>query len=369
MNNIIPKKQIRIDRSNELFMHRCLELASNGLGYVEPNPMVGAVIVHKGEVIGEGYHRHFGQAHAEVHAIRSVKDDKILRSSTLYVNLEPCVHTGKTPPCTDLILEKKIPAVVIGTSDPNSLVAGKGIERLKKHGVKVINGILENDCYILNRRFFTFHKLKRPYVILKWAQTQDGFIDKQRKHGEPIGVNWISNPFSLNLVHKWRTEEQSIMVGTNTIVKDNPMLNVRYWIGRNPVRVIIDRKLRIPKTYNIWDDSQKTLIFNEKKNGKHGQTEWIKISLSDYNLNEVFHYLYQKNIVSIMVEGGKELLEYLIRSDLWDEARIFKGDKIFKKGVKAPELISSSMFQCDILNDKLIFYRNLRKSNYSTSIS
>ena len=264
---------MKVDKTNspdEVFMQRCLELAGNGLGYVAPNPMVGAVVVHKGEVIGEGYHRQFGQAHAEVNAIQAVKDSSLLEESTLYVNLEPCVHTGKTPPCTDLILAKKIPSVVIGTPDPNPLVQGKGIEKLIKSGIQVTTGIIEDACRDLNKRFFTFHKLKRPYIILKWAQTKDGFIDIKRKAGESIGVNWITSPLSRDLVHKWRSEEQGIMAGTHTVIMDNPHLNVRHWNGKNPVRIVLDRSLKIPKHFHVLDNKQ-SLIGQRKDRQKRRQ--------------------------------------------------------------------------------------------------
>jgi len=352
---------MKVDKTkpaDEIFMHRCLELAINGLGHVAPNPMVGAVIVHNGKVIGEGYHKQYGQAHAEVHAINSVKTPSLLKESTLYVNLEPCVHMGKTPPCADLILEKKIPSVIIGTPDPNPLVEGKGIERLRKNGLYVKTGILERECRSLNKRFFTFHALKRPYLILKWAQTKDGFIDVIRNPGEPIGINWISSPLSRNLVHKWRSEEQGIMAGTNTVIMDNPRLDIRHWKGPNPLRIILDRTLRIPGNFNVMDNTQETLIFNAKKTDRQGVTEYIKIDFSDKDLSPVFEQLYIRNIVSVLVEGGKELHEYLIKNNLWDEARVFVGNKLFGNGIKAPEIDGLPAFQDSVLSDKFSIYKN-----------
>ncbi len=351
-------KVVKTGPIDELFMRRCLELAESGLGYVSPNPMVGAVIVHEGNAIGEGYHRQFGMAHAEVNAINSVKDPLLLKESTLYVNLEPCVHTGKTPPCTDMILEKKIPSVVIGTPDPNQLVNGRGIERLIKHGVNVKTGILEKECQSLNKRFFTFHKAKRPYIILKWAQTGDGFIDIIREPDEPIGVNWISNPLSRSLVHKWRSSEMGVMVGTNTIIHDNPALSVRYWNGRNPIRIIPDRTLRVPDNYKIRDNTQNTLIFNTKRNDREGLTEFVKLDGSDWSIISIFEQLYHREILSVFVEGGRALLNYLIGNDLWDEARVFIGDKLFTTGIKAPEIECLPAFQKSVLTDKILVYKN-----------
>lgn len=339
-------------------MERCLELAINGLGKVAPNPMVGAVIVYNKCVIGEGYHKQFGMPHAEVNAIQSVKDISLLKNSTLYVNLEPCAYIGKTPPCSDLIIEKKIPRVVIGTSDPNVLVAGKGIDKLKNHGVQVEVDILKDECRELNRRFFTFHEKKRPYIILKWAQTSDGFIDTVRKTGEPIGINWISHPLSRMLVHKWRSEEQGILAGTNTVLIDNPKLTVREWEGRNPVRIILDRTLRIPGGASINDDSAPTLIFNEKQSRKNGTIEWIRIPFNGNDLGPVLDNLYQREILSVIVEGGKEILEYFITNNLWDEARVFLGEKQFNQGLKAPEIKGKLVSEELLLTDQLCIYRN-----------
>lgn len=327
------------------------------MGYVAPNPLVGAVIVYNGKVIGEGFHRAFEQAHAEVNAINSVTDQSLLKKSTLYVNLEPCSHTGKTPPCSDLIVEKGIPRVVIGTIDPNEVVAGKGIEKLRKDGVEVVYGILENNCRELNKRFFTFHEKKRPYIILKWAQSEDGFIDKIRKPGEPIGANWISNQLSRTLVHKWRSQEQSIMVGTNTVITDNPKLNVRHWHGQSPLRIIPDRTLRIPATAAVLDNEATTIVFNEKKTELKDNIEFVKIDFKDGGIKSIFSDLYNRQINSVFIEGGKELIESLIKENLWDEARIFIGNKLFGKGIEAPKIKGEFVIDY-ILNDKVLFYRN-----------
>jgi diaminohydroxyphosphoribosylaminopyrimidine deaminase / 5-amino-6-(5-phosphoribosylamino)uracil reductase len=341
-------------------MERCLELASNGLGHVAPNPLVGAVVVCQNKVIGEGYHIRFGEAHAEVNAIAAVKDQSLLAKSTLYVNLEPCTHIGKTPPCSNLIISKKIPRVVIGTIDPNPVVGGKGIEKLRNSGIEVIVDILKEECYEINRRFITFYEKQRPYIILKWAQTKDKFIDLDRKPGEAVGVNWISNSQSRILVHRWRSEEQSIMVGTNTVLYDNPQLNVRHWQGNNPLRVIPDRILRIPSNSNVLDNSSPTLIFNEKKNEMKVATEYIKMDFSTSILSQVLNELYKKQIQSVLVEGGKKLIDSMIRENLWDEARVLEGNKYFGKGYPAPIISQKEDTITEILDDSLFYYRNHR---------
>ena len=342
---------------DNVFMQRCLELAANGMGKVSPNPMVGAVIVYEGEVIGEGYHKQWGKAHAEVNAIQSVRYPELFRGSTLYVNLEPCVHTGKTPPCTDLILEKRIPRVILGSSDPNPLVAGKGIRKLKENGVIVKSGILEEECRELNRRFFTYHIHKRPYIILKWAQTRDGFIDTLREPDESIGVNWISNSLSQMLVHKWRSEEQAILIGTNTVITDNPQLTVRHWEGTNPIRIILDRKLRVPSTAAVFSNAAPTWVMNGVKSEKVNSTEWIETRINEKNLQPVLTYLYNREIQSLIVEGGKELLEYFINNEFWDEARVFIGNKSFGKGVQAPVISGEKRHDLNILSDTLLIFR------------
>ena len=315
---------------HELFMQRCLDLAENGLGRVAPNPMVGAVVVHEGHIIGEGYHHRFGGPHAEVLAIEAVRNPSLLTESTLYVNLEPCAHQGKTPPCTNRIIRERIPRVVIGTVDPHSLVAGKGIQKLRDAGVEVLVEVLTDSCLKLNRRYFTFHKKKRPYLILKWAQTLDGFIDMEREPGTPIGINWITAEISRTLVHRWRSEEQGILVGTKTVLYDDPKLNIRNWEGHDPVRIVLDRHLTLPSDRQVFDGTLPTLIYNSRITKEEGLTEWVKAEFSLTDLFPVLTDLYQRNILSVMVEGGRALLDFFLLNDLWDEARVFTGQKYFE---------------------------------------
>lgn len=339
-------------------MRRCIDLARNGKGRVSPNPMVGSIVVHNDLIIGEGYHQVYGGPHAEVNAINSVKNKDLLSESTLYVNLEPCSHTGKTPPCSDLIVKHKIKAVVIGSVDPNSLVAGKGIEKLRTAGIHVTNNILVDECAELNKRFFTFHKEKRPFIILKWAQSRDGYIDIKRTAGTPIGPNWISNPLSRMLVHKWRAVEKGIMVGTDTVVYDNPGLDTRYWPGNSPLRIIMDRQGRIPSDSKVFNGKVQTLVFCEEIPPDKENISHVKIDFNKNVLEQVLTHLYKENIQSILVEGGAKLLQSFINSNLWDEARVFKGQNDFKDGIPAPELNASTKSFKQILDDSLIIYSN-----------
>ncbi len=323
---------------HEQYMQRCLQLAKLGMGTAAPNPMVGSVIVHQGRIIGEGYHERCGEAHAEVNAIRSVQNQDLLKESTLYVNLEPCAHVGRTPACSSLIIEKEIPRVVIGCTDSFEKVSGKGIQMLKDAGVDVVLGVLEQESLELNKRFFTFHNQKRPYIILKWAETKDGFIDYERSEENPQAA-WITNDLCRALVHKWRTEEPAILVGTQTLIKDNPQLNVRAWTGRNPIRVSFDRFLEAPQTHYLFDDSQETFIFSEKKSldKTSKQTHLIEIE-PDKDLNtQILSFLHENEIQSLIVEGGQQVLDAFISQGLWDEARVFTGNVQFGKGVKAPK--------------------------------
>ena len=347
--------------NQEFFMKRCLELATNGLGYVAPNPMVGSVVVCDNRVIGEGFHQKYGMPHAEVNAIQSVKDQTLLKRSTLYVNLEPCAHMGKTPPCTDLIIEKGIPKVVVGISDPNSLVAGRGIEKLRKSGIEVTDQVLPVQCRDLNKRFFTYHKKKRPYIILKWAQTSDGFMDVIRKPGDAVGVNWISNATSRKLVHKWRAEEQAILAGTDTVIYDDPELTVRLWEGNSPLRIIIDRNLRIPQSAKVFNNAVPTLIFNGSIAKIQGNTEFIKLEKESDPLKQIFEEMYKREILSVIIEGGKKLLMSFLEKDTWDEARVIIGRKKFSNGLKAPEIEISPRFQETIQDDNLLVYMNNSK--------
>lgn len=323
--------------NHEKYMKRCIELAKLAFGNAAPNPMVGSVIVHNDRIIGEGYHKKCGLAHAEVNAINSVKNKELLSSSTLYVNLEPCAHHGKTPPCSDLIVAKGIPNVVIGCVDIFAKVAGKGIEKLRKAGCNVTVGVLEQESIDLNKRFFTFHSKKRPYIILKWAETLDGFIDIDRRGKNPIEPYWISNKLSKKLVHKWRTQEDAFMIGTNTAINDNPQLTVREWHGRNPIRVVLDNKLRLPANLKLFDKQATTIVFNSLKNESYENVEYIKISFDNNMLNELISKLYTFDIQSVVIEGGRELLDSFIQKKLWDEARVFIGNKYFIKGTKAPK--------------------------------
>lgn len=347
-------------------MRRCINLANNGLGSTYPNPLVGSVVVYNDRIIGEGWHLQAGEPHAEVNAIRAVKDKKLLSKSTIYINLEPCSHHGKTPPCADLIVEMHIKKVVIGTLDFNSKVYGKGVKRLKDAGCEVVVGVLEKESRFLNRRFFTFHQKKRPYIILKWAETKDGFIfpeENTSKINKPV---WISNAYALQLVHKWRTEEQSILVGTNTVVKDNPKLNARNYYGNSPIRIALDRRLRIPNSYNFFDNQVETIIFTEKELvDEEGITSWIKIDFSNNVTNQILSVLYKRGIQSLIIEGGSKILNSFIEDGLWDEARVFKSETNFFKGISAPNIIGkreNKSFKCllkkGIKNNKLSIYSN-----------
>ena len=319
----------------EKYMRRCIELAANGLCNVAPNPMVGAVIVCDGRIIGEGYHIRCGEAHAEVNAIRSVKDESLLQRSTIYVSLEPCSHYGKTPPCADLIIEKQIPRIVIGCQDPFSKVAGRGIQKLRDAGREVIVGVLEKECRHLIRRFITFNTLHRPFITLKWAESADHFIDIERTNGKPM---ILSSPLSSMLVHKKRTEADAIMVGRRTALLDNPSLTVRNWYGHNPIRIVLDRSLSLPNDLQIFDGDIPTLIFTEKKRPEERNITYITIDFSHNPLIQIMEELYQRKIQSLLVEGGSQLLQSFIDNGLWDEAFIEKCPSRLYSGVKAPEI-------------------------------
>ncbi len=324
-------------KNQEKYIKRCIELAKLGLGNTYPNPLVGSVIVYKNRIIGEGYHKKCGEAHAEVNAVNSVKDKSLLKHSTLYVNLEPCSHIGRTPACSTMIIANKIPKVVIGCIDTFNKVSGKGVEMLKNAGIDVVVGVLEAESREVNKRFFTFNEKNRPYIILKWAQTKDGFIDIVRTTKTQKG-EWITNELSKALVHKWRSEEAAIMVGTNTAIMDNPQLDVREWTGENPMRVTIDKSLKLSQNLNILSNKIPTIIYNEAKNLKLKNTEYIKIDFRKDVVSQILKDLYSKDIQSIIIEGGEKLLNSFIKSNLWDEARIFTGNKYFKDGIKAPKI-------------------------------
>lgn len=317
-------------------MLRCLQLAELGAGWVSPNPRVGCVIVYDGKIIGEGYHQKYGQAHAEVNAINAVADATKLAECTLYVSLEPCAHYGKTPPCVDLIIDKKIKKVVIGTTDTHSKVAGKGIEKLRNAGIEVIVGVEEQACRHANRRFFCFHEKKRPYIVLKWAQTADGFIGRGEE--DNLLDKKISNPLTDIFVHQWRAEEDAIMVGKNTALLDNPRLTTRLWQGKNPARVLIDAQLEVHKSNHIYNNDAKVFIFNYLSGYKIELEEGIKLDDSNNNLHQLLTHLYENNIQSLMVEGGANTLQRFIDNQLWDEARCITNGKFWKKGVPGPKI-------------------------------
>ena len=341
---------------HENYIKRCLELAKNGLGTTYPNPLVGSVIVYNNEIIGEGWHRKSGEPHAEVNAINSVKDKSLLSKATIYVSLEPCSHYGKTPPCCDLIIKHKIPNVVVGTIDPNSKVSGSGIKRLQENGANVTVGVLEKECNELNKRFFTFHNKKRPYIILKWAESQDGFMAPLSKEKqEPV---WISNTFSRQLVHKWRSEEEAILVGTNTVLEDNPKLDVRDWSGKNPIRIVLDRTGRIDKNYYIKDGHIKTIVITEQENLTFSENCIYENAIFDIKLTKTVATIsYKYGIQSILIEGGKQTLQSFIDDNLWDEARVFIGNINLKSGIVAPVLNSDFKIK-NIKDDQLKLFFN-----------
>ncbi|HNW89302.1 MAG TPA: bifunctional diaminohydroxyphosphoribosylaminopyrimidine deaminase/5-amino-6-(5-phosphoribosylamino)uracil reductase RibD [Bacteroidales bacterium] len=344
-------------QDEEMYLRRCMELATNGTGNVAPNPMVGCVIVHKGRIIGEGFHAVFGGPHAEVVAVNAVKNKALLKDSTLYVNLEPCSHYGKTPPCADMIIKAGIPKVIVGSRDPYMQVQGRGIAKLRQAGIDVVEGVLKDDCDRLNNRFFTFHQKKRPYIILKWAQTLDGFIDKDRNNSDPH-INWITDENTRMLVHRWRSEEQAIMVGTNTVLLDDPQLTVRDWHGKNPLRLVVDEKLVIPSSAKVFDNDAGTVVFNTLKNEVNGHIEYVKLNFTDNIIPQVLEFLYERSIQSLIVEGGREMLQSFIESGAWDEARIFSGNCFFFSGVRAPEIKGEIKFIESIGADKLTFILN-----------
>lgn len=325
------------------YMKRCLALAARGLGRVAPNPMVGCIIVKDDQILAEGWHQLYGGPHAEVNAIHHVTDKSLLSEATVYVNLEPCAHHGKTPPCADLLVHHKVKEVVIGCTDTNPLVAGKGIEKLKAGGIAVIQGVLENECRELNKRFFTYFEKKRPYVILKWAQTQDGFISLRPPFSRE--QNWITAEEGKKLVHQWRAEEQAIMIGTNTALLDNPQLTVRLVEGENPLRVVIDEKLVIPYNSHVFSDDNHTLVFTAMKAENKGNVQYCKTDFSKNILPFLLQELYQRKINSVMVEGGAFLLQSFIDQGLWDEARVFTGAKKFGDGLIAPQIKGEEMLR------------------------
>ena len=336
-------------KNDSFFMQNCLNLAKMGFPNNTPNPMVGCVIVYKGKIIGKGYHKKYGSNHAEVNAINNVKDKSLLKKSTLYVNLEPCSHFGKTPPCSDTIIKNKIPRVVIGCIDSCSKVSGEGIKKMKSADIEVTVGILEDKCRKLNKRFFTYHEKSRPYIILKWAKSKDNFIAPINQ----IKPFWMTSNESKKRVHRWRSEETGILVGTVTAEKDNPNLTVREVNGKNPIRIVIDRTLRLSNNLNLFNNKAKTIVFNESKNMKNGSIKYIKISFKNL-INNILKELYKQNIQSLIIEGGSKTLQSFIDNETWDEARIFTTNKILKNGIDAPRIIGKTTYEEAINSDSLV---------------
>ncbi len=340
--------------SDERYMRRALELAQLGGGYTSPNPMVGCVVVHDGRIIAEGWHQKYGGPHAEVNAIAAVADKSLLPKSRVYVTLEPCSHFGKTPPCADLLVSHGVKDVVICNTDPNPLVAGRGISKLTNAGAQVKVGVLEQEGLELNKRFFTFHAQKRPFILLKWAETADGFI---------AGANYkqeqISGPLARRLVHKWRTEEQAIMVGTRTALHDNPQLNVRAWHGPHPLRVVIDRALQFPPHLHLFDGAQPTVVYTYKQQPDRENLYFVQLQEEAPLLPQIMQDLHRRNVLSVMVEGGTYLLESLLQANLWDEALVFKSQqKILREGIKAPAMTHGRLQSSQTLGtDQLLHYR------------
>jgi diaminohydroxyphosphoribosylaminopyrimidine deaminase/5-amino-6-(5-phosphoribosylamino)uracil reductase len=342
-------------------MHRCIDLAGLAAGHVAPNPMVGAVLVYEGSIIGEGYHQQYGKAHAEVNAIEDAIQKgnlDLLPLSTIYVSLEPCAHFGKTPPCADLIIKHRIPQVVIGCRDPFPEVDGKGIEKLEAAGVDVITGVLENECKELNKRFFTFHQEKRPYIILKWAETADGFMAASN-NGDNKSRLLISNEYTKRLVHKWRTEEASIMIGTNTALYDDPELTARLWPGNSPVRLVVDMHLRLPSSLKVFDAKVKTIVFNTIKHEEADNLLYYQVTEDVRLVHQVLNALYQLNIQSVMVEGGAGLLQSFFDEGVWDEVRrISNSELIVAGGLLSPELTNGvKIAEEKVLSDILEIYK------------
>lgn len=348
-------------------MYRCIQLAKNGLGTTYPNPLVGSVIVSNGKIIGEGWHFKAGSPHAEVNAIKSVRDKGILNKATIYVSLEPCSHYGKTPPCADLIVQSGIKNIVIGSLDPNPQVAGRGVKKLIDAGCRVEVGVLEKECLELNKRFFTFHQQKRPYIILKWAETLDRFISPKNETRTETKPVWITNTYSRQIAHKMRGEEMAIMVGTNTVLQDNPSLTTRHWSGGNPTRVVLDRGLKIPPSSTILDGKVKTYIFTENKEAhkslpikeKPKNNVHIEIDFNKSIAEQICNALYQQGIHSLIVEGGSKTLQTFINENLWDEAFIFTGSTTFGQGIPAPSIKGSFVSEARLKGDSLKIFKNL----------
>jgi diaminohydroxyphosphoribosylaminopyrimidine deaminase / 5-amino-6-(5-phosphoribosylamino)uracil reductase len=341
-------------KGDELFMQRCIELALHGEGLTAPNPLVGCVIVSGGRIVGEGYHRRYGGPHAEVEAISAMHDSGLLSKATLYVNLEPCSHYGKTPPCADLIVSSGIRRVVVGTADSNPRVSGKGIGKLKEAGIEVTVGVLQVKCRNLNLPFFTWHEKGRPYIILKWAASADGFIDMHRDPDTSPCINWITDSRLKILVHRWRVACDAILVGSNTVRNDNPQLTAREWPGKNPLRVILDPRGTLTPEFRVFDSGAHTLLYTSKEweNGPHLTVKHIPPAIADLP-EVVLNDLHDKQVQSLLIEGGAFTLKSFINKGLWDEARIFTGNSTFRSGVPAPDLSEKEFFTSRLGRDTL----------------
>lgn len=340
------------------FMKRCLELASKAEGLTYPNPLVGSVIVHEGKILGEGYHLRAGEAHAEVNAINSVADKWKLKSSTLYVNLEPCSHYGRTPPCADLIVSEAIPRVVVGTIDTSTKVSGKGLAQLRAAGCEVLSGVLEEDCRRLNRRFFTFNEKKRPYITLKWAQSADGYLDIKRSENTKTGPTWISGKPERVLVHKWRSSEQTILVGAGTVRTDNPKLNVRYWAGPDPIKLILSNSGNLNKELALNETNRTLIVFTGNMDSNIPGAIKVKLAGDIPASVQIAEYLFSEGIQSLLVEGGAMVLKHFISNGLWDEARIFTGRTYFNDGIKAPLIKGKILSETNFDGSSLGIYLN-----------
>jgi diaminohydroxyphosphoribosylaminopyrimidine deaminase / 5-amino-6-(5-phosphoribosylamino)uracil reductase len=345
---------------DQIYMRRCIDLAERALGFTWPNPVVGSVIVYNQKIIGEGYHLKAGGSHAEVLAIESVTDRTLLRESTMYVNLEPCSHYGKTPPCSARIISEGIPRVVIGTTDTSSRVSGRGIAMLREAGVDVVTNVCEEESRDVNRRFFTFHEKRRPYVILKWAKSADGFIDVIRPAGTPVGPWWITGMAERILVHRWRSHEEAILAGGATIRADNPMLNVRYWRGRNPIRLVVSRSANLDRDSAVFSGEVRTILYTALREAEFPNTETIILDCEGTELPAlILDDMYSRGVSSLFVEGGRAILEMFAESGLWDEARVFTGKNSWHSGLPAPAISGKPLSSTSFKHSTLEVFRNM----------